>query len=88
MRCQHEIGGEYAEQYAFKNFRFDSTSSSAPSLRLIVPEENPYITAVEPEHGMVRCFDGWLVQVHVDMGCHLLQPFRGVQIFKGAIAMR
>ena len=80
MRRQREIRGKYGDQYEIKNFRFDSTSSSAPSLRLIVPENNPYITAVEPEDGMVKCLDQ---RVASKRGCYLW-----IQIFKGAIAMR
>ena len=59
MRRQREIRGKYGDQYEIKNFRFDSTSNSEPSLKLIMPEKNPYITAVEPEDGMVRCFNGY-----------------------------
>ena len=86
MRRQHQIRGEDVEQYGIKNFRFDSTSSSGPSLRLIVPEKNPYITAVEPEDidGMVKCLDQWVASKR---GMPFVSCFSGVQIFKGAITM-
>ena len=43
------------------NFKFDSTASLAPSLRLIMPDKNPHIIAVEPEDGMVTCLNGYLM---------------------------
>ena len=58
MRRQHEIRSKDDKQYGIKNFRFDHQSNSEPFLRLIVPEKNPYITAVEPEDGMVKCLNG------------------------------
>ena len=47
-------------KFCIRNFRYNSTSSLEPSIRLIVPEKNPYITAMEPEHGMVIKYNAWV----------------------------
>ena len=61
LRRQREVYGEDDDQYSTKNFRFDFTASPDPSLRLIVPDKNPHIIAVEPEDGMVKCLNGYLM---------------------------
>ena len=42
-------------ELCMKRFRYNSTGSSEPSLKLILPEKKkkPYIITVEPEDGMV-----------------------------------
>ena len=52
-----------------KKFRFASMADSGGSLRVIVPEKNPHIIAVEPEDGMVTYLNAW--EKLVDIGCHL-----------------
>ena len=59
MRCQQRVHGEH--DHYIKNFRYDFTASPDPSLRLIVPDKNPHIIAVEPEDGMVTCLNGYLI---------------------------
>ena len=61
MRRKHKVHGVYDDQFCIKNFRFASTGSSGGLLRVIVPEKNPHITAVEPEEGMVTCLNGYCV---------------------------
>ena len=63
LRRKHKVYGDNDKQYFIKNFRFASTASSGGSLRVIVPEKNPHITAVETEDGMVTCLNGQLVDV-------------------------
>ena len=63
LRRKHRVLGDGDEQYFIKNFRFASMPRSGGSLRVIVPEKSPYITAVEPEDGMVTCLNGYLVDV-------------------------
>ena len=46
-------------------------AGSGGSLRVIMPEKNLYITAVEPEDGMVTSLNAWVKLV--DIGCHLCQ---------------
>ena len=61
MRRQRKVHGGRVDQYGIKNFKFDFTASPDPSLRLIVPDKNPHIIAVEPEDGMVMCLNGYLM---------------------------
>ena len=74
LKLQHPGANRYVgsrQKFCIRNFKFASSESS---LRLIMPEKNPYITAVEPEHGMVRCLNGQLV--HVSMGDHLCHALK------------
>ena len=67
LRHNHRVHGDYGDQYFIKNFRFASTAGSGGSLRVILPEKNPHITAMEPEDGMVTCLNVYLA----DVKCHL-----------------
>ena len=58
LRRKHKVHGDDDKQFCIKTFGFDLTASSGGSLRVIVPEKNPHITAVEPEDGMVTCLNG------------------------------
>ena len=58
LRREHRFHLKYSLYDNIKNFRFATTGGSEPSLRLIVSEKNPNITAVEPEDGMVTHHNG------------------------------
>ena len=55
LRRKLNVHGRSYEQFSIRNFRYmyDSTASSEPVLKLIVPEKNPWIIKVQPEDGMV-----------------------------------
>ena len=53
LRRKHNVHGRSYEQFSIKNFRYDSTASSEPVLKLIIPEKNPWRIAVQPKDGMV-----------------------------------
>ena len=56
----HRVYGVHGNQYYIKKFKFASMAGSGGSLRVIVPDKSPHITAVEPEDGMVTCLNAWV----------------------------
>ena len=53
LRRQLKVHGYDASEFTIKRFRYDFTGNSDPFLKLILPEENPHIIAVESEDRMV-----------------------------------